>query len=88
MILGPNGQPVRKTTETTLSPRLVEMLSHLDDILAQTGLTLRCFKCEALGLDARVKGDNSPESDVYRVSCSCSTRTYHKKTGKAKVFVN
>lgn len=88
MILGPNGQPVRKTTETQLNPKLVEMLSYLDDLLAQTGLTLRCYKCEALGLDSKVHGDNSPESDVYRVSCACSTRTYNRKSGKARVLVN
>jgi hypothetical protein len=88
MILDAYGHPTTKQTETTIRPEVVEMLSHCEDILAQTGLGVRCFKCEALGLDPRVYGDNRPESPVLQLKCSCSRRTYHRQSGKVKVFIN
>lgn len=88
MILDAHGRTATQTTETTVDPRLVEMLSALEDLLVQTGLTLRCFRCEALGLSAKVHGDNDQSSDTLRITCACATRTYHRRTGKVKVWIN
>lgn len=88
VILDAAGNAIRKRTETTLSPRLVEMLTYLEDLLRQTGLTITCYKCRALGLPDIAVGENKEDGDVFRVTCSCAVRTYNKKTGHVKVFVN
>ncbi len=85
MILDPNGRIATKTTETRFDPRLVEMLIGLSDVLQQNGLGLFCMKCQRLGLPDGVQADNRPESDVYRLSCGCATRVFHKRSGKEQV---
>lgn len=87
MILDPNGRALTKHTETTFDPRLVEMLIALDDVLRQNGLGLHCMKCNRLGLPDGVKADNTQGSDVYRLSCGCATRVFHRRTGTERVIV-
>lgn len=82
------GRPATKTTETDFSPKLVEMLIALDDLLRQNGLSLFCMKCHRLGMEDGVKADNRQDSDTYRLSCGCATRVFHKKTGHERVIVN
>lgn len=88
MILGPNGEPTKKTTETRFDPRLVEMLIALSDLLQQNGLGLHCMRCNRLGLPDGVKADNTTGSDTYRLSCGCATRVFNKRNGKEKVLIN
>lgn len=87
MILNLDGRPASKQTEATFDPRLVEKLIALSDLLNQNGLGLFCMKCQRLGLPDGVKADNTQGSDVYRLSCGCATRVFHRKTGKERVIV-
>lgn len=88
MILDARGNPVvKKTTETTLTPEVISMLTRLEPVLKDLGIGLRCFKCEALGLIPHMYGDNAPGDAVYRLICSCATRECHE-AGKVKVYVN
>lgn len=87
MILDMNGRAATKQTEATFDPRLVEMLIALNDVLQQNGLGLFCMKCHRLGNPDGVKADNTAGSDVYRLSCGCSTRVFHRRTGKERVIV-
>lgn len=87
MILDASGRVAKKTTETTFDVRLVEMLIALSDVLNQNGLGLFCMKCQRLGLPDGVKADNTQGSDIYRLSCGCATRVFHRRTGKEKVTV-
>lgn len=88
MILDPQGKPTRKVTETTFDPKLVEMLIALSDVLNQNGLGLFCMKCQRLGMPDGVKADNTAGSDVFRLSCGCATRVFHRRSGKERVLVN
>ena len=87
MILDAYGRGYTKQTETRFDPRLVEMLMHLDDLLRQNGLGLFCIKCHRLGNADGVTCDNRPESDVFRMSCGCSVRKFHKRSGKEQVVL-
>lgn len=90
MILDPySQQPIAsKVTETTLSPRLVQMLAQLEPVLAQAGLTLTCIKCRARGLPDLAKGKVNDSGDVFSIACSCSDRICDLRSGKVKVALH
>lgn len=83
-----DGRAATKTTETVFDPRLVEMLIALSDLLNQNGLGLFCIKCHRHGNPDGVKADNTAGSDVYRLTCGCATRVFHRKTGQERVLVS
>ena len=86
VILDASGRATRHVTEVQFDPRLVEMLISLSDLLRQNGLGLHCMKCNRLGQPDGVKADNRPESDTYRLSCGCSVRVFHTRTGREQVL--
>lgn len=88
MIVDAAGRPaVTGQTTTTFSPQLVAALVALSDLLQQNGLGLFCMKCHRLGLPDGVQCDNRPDDDVYRMTCGCAVREFHKVTGKERVTV-
>jgi len=80
-IVGANGQPLRRQTESLFPVSKMAMLASLDSEMRQFGIALVCVKC-----GGTIQGDNRPESDTFRLTCPCAVRLCHRPTGKAQVL--
>ena len=79
-IVGADGQPIRRQTQSVFPVASMAMLAALDSEMRQFGIALVCVKC-----GGTIQGDNRPESDTFRLTCPCAVRICHRTTGHAKV---
>jgi len=63
--------------------REVQALIALEPMLRKMRLHLACPRCLAAGMgqQALVGGDNDASDAVWKVSCQCTDRTYHRGQG-------
>lgn len=76
----PNGLG-RRSLE--VNERAVQVLIDLEPVLRAMQLHLVCPRCLAAGMgqEALVGGDNGMSDSVWKVSCACTDRTYHRGAG-------
>lgn len=71
-LLDVHGEPIRSVTTKQFDPRLVAALAILEPLLNESGLSLFCLKCHALGLPDGVRGRSGVGE--YVLDCGCSHR--------------